>query len=336
MFKIENRRYIGSKRQLVNKIEKTIIKYNENYTSFADIFAGTGVVPSRMSNIFNEIILNDILYSNSCIYNAFFGTEYINKNKIESFVKSYGDLKDVEVIDTFFSKLYSDTYFDKMTTLRIGTIREKINEFNFNQREKDIMISSLIYSMDRCANTVGHYESFFRTKKNSRTFNFELIDYNRYQGVCEYKFYRSDANQLVKTIKADVFYLDPPYNSRQYSRFYHLLETLVKWVEFEPMGKALKPPLENLSEYSRKDAVLHFKNLIEDINAKLIIVSYNDTYNSTSNSSNNKILYDDIVKILSQKGTLTIDKVKHKHFNAGITKLNNNLEFLFVCKVYNV
>jgi adenine-specific DNA-methyltransferase len=41
--------------------------------------------------------------------------------------------------------------------------------------------------------------------------------------------FQKDANILTKKIKADVVYIDPPYNSRQYSRFYHVLETLIKW-----------------------------------------------------------------------------------------------------------
>lgn len=38
-----------------------------------------------------------------------------------------------------------------------------------------------------------------------------------------------DANQLVRKVKADIAFIDPPYNSRQYSRFYHILENIVQW-----------------------------------------------------------------------------------------------------------
>lgn len=332
MFNIENRRYIGSKTKLIDRIEKEIKITKKEYTSFADIFAGTGVVAQKLSHLFDNIIVNDILYSNYCIYNAFFGTQEIDIKRLEEFIEEKNNKCNYEICETFFSKIYADTYFDKETTLKIGEIREEINGSKFNEREKDVLISSLIYSIDRCANTVGHYESFFKSKKNFREFKYEMINTNN-EG--NYKIYREDANVLVKKIEADVIYIDPPYNSRQYSRFYHLLETLVKWEEFDPMGKALKPPLENLSEYSRSGAVDSFSNLINDINAKLIIVSYNDTYNSTSSSSNNKIKYKQIINILSKKGKVKIREIEHKHFNAGITKVNNNKEYLFVCEVNN-
>ena len=66
--------------------------------------------------------------------------------------------------------------------------------------------------------------------------------------------FREDTNALVKKIKADVVYIDPPYNSRQYSRFYHILETLTKWDHPTLYGIALKPKSENMSDYCRESA----------------------------------------------------------------------------------
>ena len=63
-----------------------------------------------------------------------------------------------------------------------------------------------------------------------------------------------DANQLVRKVKADIAFIDPPYNSRQYSRFYHILENIVQWKKPKLEGTALKPQAENMSEYCRSDA----------------------------------------------------------------------------------
>lgn len=35
------------------------------------------------------------------------------------------------------------------------------------------------------------------------------------------KSYNLDSNQLVKDIKADITYIDTPYNNRQYASNYH-------------------------------------------------------------------------------------------------------------------
>lgn len=43
------------------------------------------------------------------------------------------------------------------------------------------------------------------------------------------KAYNQDINRLIRDIKGDVLYLDPPYNSRQYCSNYHVLETIARY-----------------------------------------------------------------------------------------------------------
>ena len=84
-----------------------------------------------------------------------------------------------------------------------------------------------------------------------------------------FSIFREDANLLVKKVQADVVYIDPPYNSRQYSRFYHILETLTKWDCPKLYGVALKPQRENMSDYCRENARHKFSELVGGINAKI-------------------------------------------------------------------
>jgi len=68
---IENRRYIGSKSKLKSWIF-TLIEEHCMGKSFLDIFSGTGIIAAEASTIFESVIINDILYSNQVIYEAFF------------------------------------------------------------------------------------------------------------------------------------------------------------------------------------------------------------------------------------------------------------------------
>lgn len=88
--------------------------------------------------------------------------------------------------------------------------------------------------------------------------------------VGEVSLFREDTNLLVKKIKADVVYIDPPYNSRQYSRFYHVLETLTKWDKPKLHGVALKPAPENMSDYCRSSAKTKLAELVSDIDARYL------------------------------------------------------------------
>ena len=148
----------------------------------------------------------------------------------------------------------------------------------------------------------------------------------------EVSIFQEDTNLLARKIKADVVYIDPPYNSRQYSRFYHLLETLTKWNKPKLYGVALKPAPENMSDYCRSNANNKFAELIRDLDAQYLIVSYNNTYESKSNSSRNKITLQEIERILQAKGKTKIFEKNYRHFNAGNTNFNNHKEYLFVTK----
>ena len=140
---------------------------------------------------------------------------------------------------------------------------------------------------------------------------------------------------MIHEFETDILYVDPPYNSRQYSRFYHVLENLTQWSKPELFGVALKPEPDNMSEYCKVAAYDQFKDLIENARAKEIIVSYNNTYKSKSSSSKNKISHEQILSVLQLKGkTIELSK-EHRHFNAGKTDFSDHKEYLFITKVKN-
>lgn len=139
--------------------------------------------------------------------------------------------------------------------------------------------------------------------------------------------------QLAKEIKCDIVYIDPPYNSRQYSRFYHILENLTKWEKPELFGEACKPEPENMSEYCRNSATKTFEDLISSLKCKYIVVSYNNTYDSKSSSSKNKITLSNIEQILTKKGQVTRFEKTYQFFNAGKTDLKDHKELIYIVEV---
>lgn len=336
-FNISNRRYTGSKSKIVSWIDNIIEEHCINCSSFCDIFAGTGVVTNSLITKFNKYVINDFLYSNEVIYNAFFLKQNYNLEKICKFARKYKKLDSSKISDNYVSINYGNKYFSYEDSLQIGYIIEDIEKYKdkLNKREYYILLASLLYSLDRCANTVGHYDAFFQNKCVKRSFVFELItpvitSKDDYRDI---KIYREDANLLAHKIKCDIVYIDPPYSSRQYSRFYHVLENIVKWEKPELYGTALKPAPENMSEYCASKALDAFTDLIANLKCKYIIVSYNNTYNSKSSSSRNKMELDDMLRVLQAKGKTEIFSIEHQAFNAGKTNLENHQELLFVTKV---
>jgi adenine-specific DNA-methyltransferase len=75
-----------------------------------------------------------------------------------------------------------------------------------------------------------------------------------------------------------VVYLDPPYNHRQYSGNYHILETIAKNDKPKIKGKTgMRDCSSQKSLYCSKNEVKKaYDELISNITAKYIFLSYND------------------------------------------------------------
>lgn len=333
---INNRRYLGSKYKLLNFIDKTIKENCINVKSIVDLFGGTGVVGNYFFNKGKEIYINDLLKSNYNSYLAWFGDEKVDLKKIENIINDYNQKNNIKD-SNYFSDNFSNTYFSENDCLKIGFIRDDI-DYKYehgiiNKREKSILISSLIYSMDRIANTVGHYDAYRKLNYIEDKFYLYMIDVNESNNKKAHIF-NEDANKLVKEIKADLIYIDPPYNSRQYGDAYHLLENIVTWNKPEVFGVAKKMNRDNLkSNYCTNKAVSAFEDLIENCNAKYILVSYNNTGNKADGRSNAKISDLQIKEILGKKGTVKVFEQDYNNFTTGKGTSENHKERLFLCEV---
>lgn len=332
---LTSRRYIGSKAKLLDWIFSEIDK-NTVGNSFFDIFGGTGCVAERALSKYKNVSVNDILHSNKVIYEAFWSKEKYN-NRIVNEVIEYINSIDPETLEeNYFSENFGNKYFGKNDSKKIGFTREYLeNEKNYkkiNFREYNILLASLIYSMDKIANTVGHYEAYRKVGVKDNRFRLNSIKVGKTTGK-KISIFREDANLIADTVKADIVFLDPPYNSRQYSRFYHVLENLVEWKKPELFGVALKPSPENMSDYCRNNAPKVFEDLVSKLNCKYIVVTYNNTYDSKSNSSKNKISFDEIICSLNKRGKTKVFEASHRFFNAGKTDFSNHKEYLFITEV---
>ena len=333
---INNRRYIGSKARMLNFINEVIQKEKIEFSSFFDLFAGTGIVGDFFNDSKTKIYVNDLLKSNYLSYLAWFGNEKVDKKKIEKMILEYNSLGNLE--DNYFSINFGDTYFSKDNCKKIGYIRENIENCflnnEINTRERAILITSLLYAMDKIANTVGHYDAYRKNGDLDKKLELCMLDLKPIANNKNNKIFNEDSNELVRNIKADVVYIDPPYNSRQYSDAYHLLENVATWEKQEVFGVAKKMKRNGIkSKYCSVSAPLAFKDLIENINAKYIIVSYNNMGTKGAGRSQAKISDEDIMNTLSSKGNVKVYEFDYNQFNTGKTKIENHKERLFVCKV---
>lgn len=330
-FQLQNRRYLGNKYKLLGFIEDIISEKCGKINSFCDIFAGTGVVGDRFNDSEIKIISNDFLSANFVCLQAFLGTSIDVRENISQKIEQLNKLPSEE--ENYFSKHFGGTYFSEENAKKIGTIREEIEIISENDNEKSILICSLLYAMDKVANTVGHYDAFRKDLDMTQPIKLLIPNIDHLNNKNN-EIYKEDANALIRKISCDVLYIDPPYNSRQYSDAYHLMENLAEWKKPEVIGIAKKMDRTHIkSAYCLKNATHSFEDLINNANCKHILLSYNNTGDSKDGRSNARMSDNDILRILNNKGDVEIFEKDYKAFTTGKSNGDNNAERIFYCKV---
>ena len=329
--KINNRRYLGNKYKLFPFIKKVVDSECTDIEIVADIFSGTGAVASAFQD--KQLVTNDIMYSNYISNFAWFSPRKYSRKKIETIIDEYNTMLINE--ENYMTMNFSNTYFSHDDCSKIGFIREDIeNKYankEINERERALLITSLLYAMDKIAKTCGHYDAYRKGVEFDMHLELLLPEAsitNNKKNKC----YNMDSNVLVRKIVADLVYIDPPYNSRQYCDAYHLLENVARWEKPEVFGVAKKMDRTALkSKYCTRSAAEAFDDLIKQLKCKYIVLSYNNMAQKGNDRSNARISDDDIIRILSAKGEVKIFSEEYKAFTTGKSDIEDNQERLFLC-----
>lgn len=336
VFKINNRRYLGSKAKLLPFINEIVDKYCHNCKSFTDLFAGTGVVAHHFNSKYS-VRVNDILKSNVYAYETFLSPMEVDEEKLKKIIIKYNHLDLTLYPKNYYEKHFADTFLSKENMKRVGIIRDDIDkktkQGQLNKREEAILITSLLYAIDKIANTVGHYDAFRRNGKLDQELVLLYPELNDEYNL-DNQISCMDANEHVTKYESDIVYIDPPYNSRQYCDAYHFLENVAENNKPPVFGVARKMDRSTLkSVFCSQKAPLYFEKLIDDIKAKYILISYNNTGDKINARSNAKLHDEDIINALSKKGKVSIYEQEFNAFTTGKTSLNEHKERLFVCEV---
>lgn len=328
---INNRRYLGNKYKLLPFIKKVVDSECSNVEIVVDIFSGTGAVASAFQD--KQLITNDIMYSNYISNFAWFSPRKYSRKKLETIIDKYNAMVINE--ENYMTLNFSDTYFSHDDCSKIGYIREDIEikyaNKEINERERALLITSLLYAMDKIAKTCGHYDAYRRGVDFDMHLELLLPEASTTNNKNN-KCYNVDSNILAKTIVADLVYIDPPYNSRQYCDAYHLLENVARWEKPEVFGVAKKMDRTALkSKYCTRSATEAFDDLIKQLKCKYILMSYNNMAKKGNDRSNARISDDDILRILSAKGKIKVFSEQYKPFTTGKSDIEDNQERLFLC-----
>lgn len=323
--------YIGSKYSLLDFIEKSIQKvtgYRDgNGKIFGDLFAGTGAIGKLFKSKGYKVIANDIQY-----YSYVLNKHFIeNSNKLDYSIAE--KLNSLPLVKGFIYKNYCKgsgsrrNYFTDENGMKCDAIRLEIerlyNECEIDENTYFYYLASLVNSIDKYANTASVYGAFLKhTKKTAqKKFRMELLEI--VPGKIG-KVYNKDINELIKKISGDILYLDPPYNQRQYSSNYHVLETIARYDYPELKGvTGLRNSNEQKSKFCSKIYVEEeFEKLIKSSNFKYIFLSYNNE---------GLMPLDTIKEIMSRYGKYDFFTKEYRRFKADNNrkvKCDSTVEYL--------
>ncbi len=243
-------------------------------------------------------------------------------------------------------------FYTRENALRIDRIRNYIAENYGSGDEKSIqagylLTGMLLYQAATHTNTSGVFKAYHKgfgghgkdaLGRILKPITLEvppLID-----SACRARIFMEDANVLAESGKAggaSIAYLDPPYNQHQYGSNYHLLNTIARWdrvpapLETGNDGRLLekaairKDWINTRSLYCcRKKAPDSFRQLLESIDAKSVIVSY---------STDGIIPFEEMKEICASRGRLTVKTNEYTKYRGGKqsnSRLNSNIEFVLI------
>ncbi len=336
--------YIGSKLSIIDFIKSSINKTLENNgetrtaseLTFADLFAGTGIVGSAFKQEGYSIIANDIQY-----YSYVINKHLIENNenlKIDKCKTIINELNNINGVEGFIYRNYSfegtegqefrRMYFSEFNAKKCDAIRIRIenmhNHDEITDNEYFFLLGSLINSIDKYANTASVYGAFLKQIKKSAQKEMTLEALPIVNGSNNYEVYNEDINELIKKISGDILYLDPPYNARQYCTNYHLLETIAKYDNPIIHGKTgLREYAEQKSLFCTSGKVEEaFTDLIKNAKFKYIFLSYNNE---------GLMSFDTIEKIMKKYGKYKVYMKEHQRYkadNSRETKADSTIEYL--------
>jgi adenine-specific DNA-methyltransferase len=342
-------RYIGNKENLLDKIYQVMQSENVHGNSFFDFFAGTTSVSRFFKKLDYQIFSSDLLYFSYVLQKA-----YISNNQELNFEKLLNTinfqstslfssplhivveyLNQIEPVEGFIFQNYTPCgtfeleiprmYYSDENGKIIDAIRQNIElwktENLINENEYFILLACLIETVPFYANISGVYAAFHKKwdpravkKMILRPVEFVLNSKENYT-------FNEDSTGLLNQVEADIFYLDPPYNQRQYAPNYHLLETIAKYDN--PIIKGVGGLRDYQNQKSKfcnaTTAIQELNEIAKEGKFKTLILSYN---------TEGIMKQENIISTLEKYGKVELVEFEYLRFKSNNNGVNSAKKFI--------
>jgi adenine-specific DNA-methyltransferase len=332
-------RYIGSKVSTLHRLSEIVSRIAPAATSLCDPFAGTCSVARHFKRLGFRITTGDLLATSYIIqvatvglnrqpaFRALLSSEEIQRGPGPSYASVIAHLSRLPGRNGFITKHFSPAgkaerlFFTVENARKIDSIRETIRSWSLGrlltENEEALLLATLTISADKVANTAATYYAYLKqfSRKAVKPLQLEpiAISNNKKVNTCN----QADALEVASSSTNDILYLDPPYNERDYSGYYHLPETIIIWDKPHLHGmsgvpKVRRTPISDFCVTSK--ATPAFENLILNSNSTHILVHY---------TPRGLIRHNDILAILGNVGRPRFKDIRVRSYAADSSRAKN-------------
>ncbi|MFT4224328.1 DNA adenine methylase [Dysgonomonas sp.] len=239
--------------------------------------------------------------------------------------------KSFEIGFSLFTKCYSGTYWSSNQCKWIDSIRA-VAEEHIDMEEYYAIISSLMFAMSYASQSTGHFAQYREITESNmndiliyRNKNIWTLFAKKFEEITEIIDTTSNFENRITTLdyvdclriieRNSIVYADPPYTNVHYSRFYHALETLVKYDHPLIKHKGRYRDDRHQSPFDKKTEVKNaFKLLFKGVKDK-------DSHLILSYSDNGMISLDEILeisnKVFGVRYSVEVKSKDHIHMKMG-------------------
>lgn len=271
-------KYLGSKRNLVPALGSIASATGAN--SALDLFSGTTRVAQEFKRRGIFTTACDLAAYSYQLARTYIETDAntVDIAALRNHLEAMSVLKGKE---GYFTETFcrQARFFQPHNGRRIDACRDYLVDLQ-DDPLFPILLTSLMEAADRVDSTTGVQMAYLK-KWAPRSYNqLELRLPQLLPGKGH--AFQGDALKLVDQVpKADLAYLDPPYNQHRYFTNYHIWETLVRWDSPKAYGVARKRIDARGDQHrsvfnSKRTMAQSFFSLLGRVRAQTIVVSYND------------------------------------------------------------
>ena len=331
-------KYLGSKRLLLPLISETIGSLS-NVRSVIDLFSGTARVGHQLKQDGYQVFSNDLNTYAATLARCYVQADL--EDHIEDLEPVLSFLNTLPGKEGYFTKTFcmDSRFFQPKNGARIDSMREWIEDQDFEDERKAIVLTSLMEAADRVDSTTGLQMAYLKSWAPRAHKDLELRMPKIIPRAKHGKgsVVQLDAQEAARTLTADVAYLDPPYNQHKYLGNYHIWESLVCWDKPDVYGVACKrvDVRDRKSPFNRKREIHQaMKSILSNLDVRHLVVSFSDE---------GYLSKEDLIDLLQQRGPVQVLETSYKRYVGAQIGVHNshgkkvgkvshlrNKEYLFV------